>query len=73
VWTRNLVGRARDVRRVVVAVAWLVVAVRKDGQMALRMRGHELRFRACLVERLLAGVELEVNGVLGGSAETFSP
>lgn len=58
--------------RVVVAVAWLVVAVGKNGQMALGMRGHELGFRTSVVERLLAGVKLEVGAVLGSTAETLS-
>lgn len=35
---RNLVGQTRDMRRVVVAVTWLVVAVRKDGQVAFGVR-----------------------------------
>jgi hypothetical protein len=60
--TRNLVWRARDVGSVVVAVAWLVVAVREDGQMTFRVRGHELGFRARIVERLL-----------GGSTEALAP
>jgi hypothetical protein len=36
------------------------------------VRGHELGFRARIVKRLLAGIELEVNALLGGSAETLS-
>jgi hypothetical protein len=71
--TRNLVWRARDVGSVVVAVAWLVVAVREDGQMTFRVRGHELGFRARIVESLLAGIELELNTLLGGSTEALAP
>jgi hypothetical protein len=71
--TRNLVGRAGDVSSVVVAVAWLVVPVREDGQMTFRVRGHELGLCARVVESLLAGIELELNALLGGSAETLAP
>jgi hypothetical protein len=69
--TRNLVGRTRDVSGVIVAVAWLVVAVREDRQMTFGVRGHELGFRARIVERLLAGIELEINALLDGSTEAL--
>jgi hypothetical protein len=69
---RDLVGRARNVGSVVVAVARLMVAIGKDGQMALRVRCHELWLRASIVEGLLASVELQVRAFLGSSAETFS-
>jgi hypothetical protein len=46
---RYLVRRARDMRRVVVAVARLVVAVCEDGQLWLRLGGYELRFRASVM------------------------
>lgn len=55
---------------VVVPVARLVVAVRKDGQCALRMRGIEFRFLPCIVEGVLARIELESVGVL--AADAFS-
>lgn len=57
--TGDLVRRARDVSRVVVAVAWLVMAVRKDSQVAFRVRCHQLGFRARIVEGLTASIDLE--------------
>jgi hypothetical protein len=69
---RYLVRRARDMRRIVVAVARLVVAVCEDSQLWLRLGRYELRFRASVVESLLAGIELEVRAFLDGPAETLS-
>jgi hypothetical protein len=69
--TWNLVRRARDVSRVVVPVAGLVMAVREDGQMTLRLRGRELGFCAGFMERLLACVELQIEAVLRSAAKTF--
>jgi hypothetical protein len=57
--------------RVVVPVTRLVMAVGKDGQGALRMRGVELRFLPCIVEGMLASVELESMSVLL-AADAFS-
>lgn len=62
--TRDLVGRARDMGRVVVTVAGLMMTVREDGQLALRVRRRQLRFRACVMECLAARVKLEVKRFL---------
>ena len=71
--TGNLIGRARDVGRVVVAVAWLVVAIREDGQVTFRVRCRQLRFRTRLVERLVtARIDLEVKRLLDGAADTLA-
>jgi hypothetical protein len=40
--------------------------------MGLRLRGRELRFDAGVMERLLAGVELQIGALLGGAAEALS-
>lgn len=58
--TRNLVRQTRDVGRVVVAMTGLVMAVREDGQMALRVRGGKLWFRTGFVERLAICVKAEI-------------
>jgi hypothetical protein len=39
--------------------------------MTFGVRGHELGFRARIVERLLAGIELEINALLDGSTEAL--
>jgi hypothetical protein len=70
VGTRDFVGQARDVGGVVVAVTRFVMAVREDGQMALRVCRSQLRFRAGIVERLPAGIDLEI--LLLGAAEAFA-
>ena len=67
VWTGDLVRHAGDVGRVVVAVARLVVAICEDGQVALGMGSVQLGFRASVVERLAAGVDLELNVLLLGT------
>jgi hypothetical protein len=64
----DLVRGARDMSRVVVAVTWLVVAVCEDGEMALRMRCHELGFRTSIVKGLSGGIELKIVIFFCGSA-----
>jgi len=59
--TRNLVGQTGNVGRVVVAMTRLVVSVCEDGQVALRVRRSQLRFRASIVECLPASVDFEIN------------
>jgi len=58
--------------RIVVSVTRLVMAIGKNGQGALRMRGVELRFLPCIVEGMLASVELESMSVLLAAADAFS-
>jgi hypothetical protein len=58
------------VGRVVVAVTRLVVAVGEDSQMALRMCRGQFRFRASIVERLAAGIDLEI--LLFRAAKAFA-
>ena len=57
--------------RVVVAMAWLVVAVCEDSQVALGLRRCQLGLRAGIVEGLSAGIELQVNALLRSSAQAF--
>ena len=53
---RNLVGRTRNVSRVVVAVAGLVMAVRKYGQRAFRLSRRKLGLRSRTVKGVFASV-----------------
>ena len=66
--SRDLVGRTRNVSCVVVAVTWLVVTVCEDGQMTFGVSACQLGLGASVVESLAAGVELEVQMFLGGTA-----
>jgi len=70
--TRNLVRKARDVGRVVVAMARLVVAVCEDGQVALRVRRSQLGFRASIVERLPGSIDLEIDLFLLGATQALA-
>lgn len=67
-----LVRRAGDMRCVVIAVTRLMVAIREDCQLWLRMGRYELWFYASIMERLLAGIEFEVEDLLCGSAQALS-
>jgi hypothetical protein len=62
--TRNLVWNARNMCRVVVSVAWLVMAVGEDGQSALRMGRGQLWLGSGSIENVLASVELEPQWLL---------
>lgn len=68
----DLVGRARNVGCVVVAVAWLMMTVCEDSQVRLGVRRHQLRFRAGVVQSLFARVELEFRALLRRSAQALS-
>jgi hypothetical protein len=73
VWARDLVGGARDVGSVVVAVAWLVVAVGKDGQVALRLCRRQLWLCTGFVERLSGRVGFGIQGfLLDGATHALS-
>lgn len=62
VWSRDLVGKTRHMRRVVVAMTGLVVAICENSQMTLRVCRRELWLRAgimqCLTTRVQAKVEV---------------
>jgi hypothetical protein len=69
--TWNLVGHSRHVGSVVVAVAWFVMAVGEDGEMALGVGASQFGFRTGVMERLPGSVDLEVEIVLLGAAYTL--
>lgn len=50
--------------RIVVSVAWLVMAIGEDGQSALRMGCRQLRLVSYAVKKMLASVELEPHRLL---------
>jgi hypothetical protein len=58
--TRNFVGHSGYVSRVVVPMAWPVVAVRKYGQVVFRMSCDDLGSSSHVVQCLLARVESQI-------------
>jgi hypothetical protein len=53
---RNLVGRTRNVSRVVIAVTRFVVTVRKNGKRAFRLSRRKLGLRSRTVKGVFASV-----------------
>lgn len=71
VWTGNLVWHTRNVGSIVVSVTRTVVAICEYGEIALGVRRRDLGSRPHIVQRLLAGIELQINRLFLGAACTF--